>query len=296
MYRLRFVFIMLFTYLVGCAVQQPLIYIPPVQPKITKVVESPRVALVLGGGGARGYAHLGVLKALEEAHIPIDLIVGVSAGSIIGSLYADCPRADIVTYTLMNASYSSFVDLSLRSLNIGPITGSKLQHFLLTNSKARDFKDLKIKFVAVTTDLNTGRTVALEAGPIAPAVNASAALPSIVKPVRMYGETFVDGGVTDPVPVDIAKRYSPKMIIAVNIAAEPRPQVYRSPVGIMSQTMDLMMGSLSKLCAEDADIYIHPKVGPTSLFDLSVKKEMYHQGYTATKKAIPMILRKLKAL
>src|SRR5262245_24353229 len=95
----RLVLLIVCIYLTGCAVQQPLVYIPASKPKVTKIVQSPRVALVLGGGGARGYAHLGVLKALEEAHVPIDVIVGVSAGSIVGALYADCPRADIVTHT-----------------------------------------------------------------------------------------------------------------------------------------------------------------------------------------------------
>ena len=180
----------------------------------------PRVAVILGGGGARGYAELGVLKVLQQAGVPVDLIVGTSIGSIIGALYADNPNANAVDTLLMSAKKNELLHISpLHSLQ-GPFSGKTEQTFMTKHLTARDFSQLKIKFVAVATNLNDGKTIPISTGAIATAVNASSALSPFFHPVTINGMQLIDGGTSDPIPVDIAKTYHPKVIIAVNISED----------------------------------------------------------------------------
>jgi len=175
------------------------------------------VALVLGGGAFHGMAHAGVIKVLEDAGIPIDLIVGTSAGSMVGALYADCPKIDSLVPLIKSTKTKDVFDFSLFRSSEGFVSGKKLQKYLNNNLHVSEIEETTIPFVAVTTDLEKGGSVALKAGPIAPSVNASCAIPGIFEPVKMYGTTFVDGGVLDGIPVDVAKEYNPRVIIAVSI-------------------------------------------------------------------------------
>lgn len=202
----------------GCAEHFPNINIPKSEP-VSKYSANfhPNVVLVLGSGSARGFAHAGALKVLEENHIPIDLIIGTSAGSIIGSLYADNPSANSLQHILLSANEGKVINFSLLNIVHGPINGAGLQNFLVSNMHATSFDQLKIPFVAVATDLQTGKIHLFRSGPIAPAVNASSAAPPYFRPVSIYGREYIDGGIVDPVSVDVAKTYHPKIIIAVRL-------------------------------------------------------------------------------
>lgn len=279
-------------FLTACAESQYAVNVPATPPPVKLQTKSPRVALVLGCGGARGYAHLGILQALKEAHIPVDVIVGASAGSVVAALYADNDDFYHTYNVMMPAGFWDYADM--RSLGYtGVITGYQLENFLLENMHARDFNQLKTPVIIATTEIKTGNTFAIASGPIAPAVLASAAVPGAIKPVTMYGHTLVDGGVADPVPVDLAKKLHPKLIIAVNLiklAANDEPA---SAYGNYELAYDIMWQRLTTLSLQGADIVISPEVGNVGTFDLSKKREMYLAGLEAGRKAIPAIRKAL---
>jgi NTE family protein len=290
-----------FMALAGCATsptptQTPPVVTPIAVPKPVVVPNNtPRVTLVLGGGGARGYAHVGVLKVLQQAGIPVDLVVGSSVGSLVGALYADSANANQVQQILLAAQEHDLVDVSLLHVLSGAGSGQRLQHFMTQHLKAADFKALKIHFIAIATDLRTGNTIQLPHGPIAPAINASCALPPAFQPVNLYGHILVDGGIADPVPVNVARLYKPQVVIAINIAEQLPTEM---PIGILevakrSTLINLMR--YARLSSQNADIVIQPQVGDTGSFDTSHKIALIAAGEAAARRALPQICQLLAA-
>lgn len=279
---------------VGCKSMPASVY-PPINLNQTVNIKKPTIALVLGGGGARGFAHLGVLKALEEAKIPLDLIVGCSMGSLVGSLYAANPNIDHLTNVLMQASYSDYLDFSLGQAMTGPVLGHKLQNFIAKYTQDCLIQQLKIPFIAVATDFKTGQTVTLASGCLSLAVVASCAIPSLVTPIQFANATLVDGGLVDPVPVDIAKQYHPKLTIAVDVSSDPDENLSFTLPNIIHQSITLMTRSLTDYNLLAADIVIRPKVGCASTFNLSEKEKFYQAGLIAGREAIPRIKKYLNS-
>lgn len=279
--------------LTACATARPPIAIPATAPPALSLKSQPRVALVLGGGGARGMAHVGVLKVLQQEQIPVDLIVGTSAGNIVGALYAGNPNAYAVENILMQAGLTDLLDVS-PSLQ-GPVSGNALQNFIVRNVKARYFQQLTIPFISVATDLGTGQTVAISSGPIAPAVNASAALPPVFRPVQLYGHTLIDGGFTDLIPVDIAKRYNPEVTIAVNIIPDIPRTMPTNILGVYDRAYLLSDARFAQFNMEGADVTLHPYVGQAGLFDSADKQPLVRAGEAAARRALPQICALLKA-
>ena len=153
-----------------------------------------KVALVLGGGGSKGLAHLGVLHELEQVGIYPDLIVGCSSGALIGALYADNPNIQRLENLLLNLKRSDLMDFSFLASRFGIVKGNSLEKFLQTHLESKHFKNLKIPLVVVSADLISGELLELGAGPIIPALLASTAVPGVFKPVPYLGRFLVDGG------------------------------------------------------------------------------------------------------
>ena len=278
----------------ACVSMPSEIIIPKHMPPAPKIKKPINVALVLGGGGARCFAHIGVLKVLQHAHIPIDLIVGASAGSVIGSLYADSGNAKHVENILQHAGFWDFADLSALGSLKSIMTGAEFQVFMFHHMQARRFKDLHIPFVAVASDLTTGDVVRLNSGPVIPAVTASAAIPGLLRPVKLYGHTLVDGAMADPVPVDVAKRYHPKIIIAVDVAKSLEKSQPFTAYGIYERAYEISWRRLSQLAEHNADVVIHPNVGAVGTFNLNHKRELIAAGEKAARKALPQIRKLLR--
>lgn len=255
----------------------------------------PRVALVLGGGSARGFAHAGVIRALEANHIPIDLIVGTSAGSIVGALYAGHPSATALENTLLKADRDRVIDFSYWYLMSGPVRGRGLQTFINDNISATDFSRLPIPLMVVATDLATGSAHVFQSGPVAPAVNASSAMSPWFHPVTLYGRTYIDGGFVDPVPVRVAKQFHPKVIIAVSLNYKFDPSI---PVNSPSTFLRGIYFTLSKLndySAAGADVVINPAFGHIDTFEDKHRDKIMRAGELAALNAMPQI-RKLLGL
>lgn len=279
-------------FLTGCA-SPPNIRVPNVPPKPRSIEHQPRVALVLGGGGAKGYAHIGVIKELDKAGVPIDLVVGSSAGALVGSFYADRGRVKDAELPLMNASFWDFIDISYHPWSGGILGGNAWKRFILKNMRASSFKETAIPLVVVTTDLVRGEPYVISSGPISPAVTASLAVPGGIIPLRMYGKVLVDGAMVDPVPVNVAKRYHPKVTVAVNISCELPSKLPVSAFYTYHRAYEISWSQLAKQTQMNADIVIRPSVGQTGTFDLGSRQSMLDEGAKAAKKALPRIKRLL---
>jgi len=289
----------------GCThvpASQQLGIVLPEYPPEKLPVKNIDVALVLGGGGARGFAHVAVLETLEKEGIPIDLIVGTSAGAAVGALYGSFVDAQKVKDLLLNLSKWDILDLSLCSTfrmcydASGPISGYTLEKFFLETIPEAHIEHLKIPFAAVAVDIETGLPFVMKYGPIAPAVHASSAIPPFFAPVKLYGKTLVDGGVSLPVPVSVAKEYNPKLTIAVNISAPAEGGCLKGCVDLSYRSLLISYYVLSNIQAASADIVIHPELRGFGLFDDRSKQEIYQRGQQAAQAAIPSIKEKLSAL
>jgi NTE family protein len=280
--------------LCACAGMQPNIGIPKTMPKPLKLAKQPRVALVLGAGGARGFAHAGAVKILQDAGIPIDLIVGTSVGSFYGALLADSGDATIAGQIMLSTSFWNLADIANVPSLSGLMQGYHYQKFLLHHMQARWFNQLKIPLVVVATDLKTGKECVISSGPIAPAAEASSAIPGAVRPAYLYGHILVDGGMLDPIPVNIAKRYHPKVIIAINISQQLSTYVPYTAVGVYDRAYDISWRQLSRLSAKDADIIIRPQVGAIGTFEVEKKYQLFYEGEVAAYHALPAIKKILR--
>jgi NTE family protein len=276
-------------FLAGCAGSRPDIDIPSKQPPVDQSIGQPQVALVLSGGGVRGFAHVGVIKVLYDAGVPIDLIAGTSAGSIVGALYADQGKIDDVQTDVINVGLSSLLDFNNVPRSDGVFQGYKLQKFLLEHMQAKTFDQLKIPLIVVATDLKTGTPVKLDSGPVAPAVQASAAIPALFDPVSLYGYTLIDGGMSDPVAVDMVQPYHPKMIIAINVAEQLPAAIPSTAEGIYNRAFIISRLNMSRMSATGADVLITPDVGATKVLDIDKKAQLIKAGQDAAQKALPEI-------
>ncbi len=258
------------------------------------------VALVLGGGGARALAHIGVLEVLEENNIPIDLIVGTSAGSVIGALYADNPNAASLKNKMIKLKKGDFLDFSLISLihstysMKGSVNGISTTKFIRDNVSAELFQDFKIPFIAVATDIRTGDAIGLRSGPIGPAILASCAIPGLFTPVTIYDMTLVDGGVSAPLPVQIAKQYKPKIIIAVDISVPVNNKPLNNAFEVVYKSLYITYFHLSQALASQADVLIRPDVMNIGMFDDDRNYELYEAGKEAARAQVKLIKEKLK--
>lgn len=252
-----------------------------------------RVALVLGGGGARGISHVGVLEEFERAGIPIDALVGCSAGSIVGALYADCMDLDTLRRVLEPLAKWDILDINIWRCRYGLVQGNYLDKFLKRNLRSRCFEELHIPFYAVSTDLIAGELVTIGSGPLIPAVRASAAVPFVFCPVILYDRMLVDGGVADPVPVKAARALGADIVVAVDLSELLPKTCPTSLFGIASRSAELKLLLEAEYCVQGADVIIRPELGCLSMFDTDHYDFAYEAGRQAAREAIPEVLRLL---
>ena len=257
-------------------------------PDIRKMTE-PKIALVLSGGSAKGFAHVGVIRVLEQEKIPIHMIIGTSVGSIIGGLYAANPDSFQLEWTAFKIERSDILDFSLVHSKLGPVQGQRLESFIEREAKVKKVEETKIPFFPIATDLNTGETVILEKGSLARAIRASCAIPGIFVPVNFAGRMLVDGGVTNNIACDIAKNKGADIVIAVNLLSNVKNYEIDSVIDIIGQSISIMMFEKNREKVRYADILIEPDVKNVSLFDFSKKKELMEEGIKAARSQIPKI-------
>lgn len=255
------------------------------------VSPTPKIGLVLGGGAARGFAHVGVIRILEQEKIPIDLIVGTSVGSLIGALYADKGSSFDLELIAFKIEKEDIFDYSVFTSTTGPVRGERLEKFIREKVSFENIEDLPIPFAAVATNLNTGEPVVLDRGPVGLAVRASSSIPGVFIPVQMGSQTLVDGGVVNNVPVEVARSMGADLVIAVNIGKDVVNWNTDNIVEITLQAVNIMSNEISAFKMQDADVLIEPTVGSVRMMDFSKKEFTIRAGMAAGREAVPEIRR-----
>jgi len=244
-----------------------------------------KVALVLGAGAAKGFAHIGILKVLEANQVPIHMVVGTSVGSLVGSLYAYGYNPLQVQAIALALEKSDLFDLVLP--DNGFIKGEKLADFVNQKVQNTPLEKLEIPFYAVATDIENGREFVFDKGDTGTAVRASCSIPGVFRPVRIGEQMFVDGGLVSPVAVDAAKKYGGDVIIAVDVlsgVSGPKPE---STIKTLLQSIDIMHAQLSAIQCAQADIVIKPQVDDIGSSDFTKRNEAILEGEKAAMEALP---------
>jgi NTE family protein len=288
--------VILWVMVVSCSRKYMVIDTPDKMPPSRTIDQPIRIAVVLGGGAFRGIAHLGVLKVFEDAKIPIDLIVGTSAGSLVGALYADTPDADSLFPLVNQTTRKDVFDISLFRSKLGYVYGRRLQEYIAKNTHLSNIEQTRIPFIAMASDLIHGQSISMESGLLAAAVNASCAIPEIFVPVKMYGMTLVDGGIFDNVACDVARRKGAKVIIAVDVMADldTLPDL-GSKDKIHARSSMLAIRNLSLERMKDADLVIVPDMKGIPFMSDKFNQKMYNEGLMAAREMLPRIDSLLRA-
>ena len=270
--------------LAGCATPRP-----EVTPK--PAVAKPKIGLALGGGAARGFAHIGVVKMLEAHGIVPDYIVGTSAGAVVGALYAAGHDAFAMQKIGQQLDEKIFADWTLGGR--GLLKGEALQDFINQQVGKRPLEKLNKPFAAVATDLNNGERVVFRTGDTGLAVRASAAVPGVFQPAQFRGHHYVDGGLTSPVPVQAAREMGADIVIAVDISARPEGQPVDSLTAIIWQTTTIMGGMIGANELKGADVVIRPKLPYVKSWDFTARNDAMLEGERAALAALPTLRQKL---
>jgi NTE family protein len=296
MTRLLLVFLFPTVLLVtGCAT---VVTPPPAQPAAQpQPVHRVKIGLALGGGAARGFAHIGVIKVLEAQGIMPDIVVGTSAGSLVGALYAAGHNGFALHKLALQMDEAAISDWSVPFFAsvTGVLKGEALESYVNRAVNNTPLEKLKVPFGAVATDINSGAPILFRRGNVGAAVRASSAVPGLFQAVAIGGKSYVDGGLVAPVPVRFAQEMGAEFVIAVNISAQPEGQSASSTLDVLLQTFAIMGQSINRYELQQADVVIQPRLDSMKGNDFSGRNSAILAGEKAAFEALGEIKRKLAA-
>ena len=267
--------------------------LPPQQPRAEPLAVAPRIGLALGGGAARGFAHVGVIMVLEQAGILPEFVTGTSAGAVVGAIYAAGYRSPDLLRIAGQLAEADVRDFALPDR--GFVRGERLQAFVNRAVQDRPIEKLNIRFAAVATDLQSGEGVIYRRGDTGLAVRASSAVPGVFRPVSIGDRQMVDGGLTHPIPVRAARALGAELVIAVDISSQPQFARLGDSIDILLQTFTIMGRGLGAAELAEADVVIRPAIGQLRPTDFDSRKLAIAQGQRAAKEALPEIRRRIEA-
>jgi len=272
----------------------PPVVAPPTEPPVPRPPpKPPRIGLALGGGAARGFAHIGVIQVLEESGIRPDLVVGTSAGSLVAALYASGKGGAALGRLADSMDESAFTDWSFPGR--GLIRGEALARYVRENTGNRTIEKLPLPLGIVATDLDSGAPILFQRGDPGVAVRASSAVPAVFQPVRIGTHEYVDGGLVSPVPVRFARQMGAEIVIAVDISAVPDGNATGDPMRMLLQTFAIMGRSINGFELRDADVVLSPKLPGVSSADFASRKKSILAGREAALAALPALRAKIAA-
>ena len=262
-----------------------------VEPPPAVQVPEPRIALVLGGGAARGFAHIGVIRVLEQERVPLAQIVGTSVGSLIGAIYASDRDSFDLEWTAFQLQQDDLFDFRIANavLGMGYAKGEKLEAFVRARVKQENLEQLQLPFAAVATDLNWGERVVLDRGSVARAVRASSAIPGIFEPVQHQGKLLVDGGVVDNIPIEVARARGADLVVAVDIGEKVGNTNIHSMLDVLMQSTNIMFAVNTSFRRQGADVLVQPDVAGVGMLDFTQKKRCMQAGIAAMREALPRL-------
>ncbi len=286
--QVRYLFLFsVWLFLVACTTTSTSINTTPI-----KAVK-PKIGLALGGGAARGFAHVGVIQVLEEAGIKPDLVVGTSAGSVVAALYASGKTGPQLFHVAQTMEESAFTDWMLPGFNRGVIKGEALAKYINAQVGGTPIEKMAIPLGVVATDLHSGEPVLFRRGDTGTAVRASSAVPAVFQPVSIAGHEYVDGGLVSPVPVRFAKAMGADFVIAVDISSDPVGNSANSSTQILLQTFAIMGKSINSFEMKTADVAVRPILPGVGSADFASRAKSIQAGRVAMLAALPQLKAKL---
>jgi NTE family protein len=272
---------------VSTAVEQPApVPAPPPRP--------PRIGLALGGGAARGFAHIGVIQVLEEQGIRPDLVVGTSAGSLVAAMYASGKSGVEMGSLAQTMDESALTDWSFPGR--GLIRGEALARYARSQAGGLAIEQMKLPLGIVATDLADGQPILFQRGDVGTAVRASSAVPAVFQPVRIGARAYVDGGLVSPVPVRFARQMGAEMVIAVDISSPPDGNATGDAMHMLLQTFAIMGRSINRLELKDADVVMRPTLLGVSSADFTARLKAIQAGRDAALAVLPALRQRLAVL
>lgn len=272
----------------------PAVSTPPPGPAVTvpgpaapPVLRPPRIGLALGGGAARGFAHIGVIQVLEEAGIRPDLVAGTSAGSLVAALYASGMSGRQLATLADNMDEAAITDWAFPGR--GLIRGEQLARFVREHTAGLQIEAMKLPLGIVATDFDSGAGVLFQRGDPGAAVRASSAVPAVFQPVRIGTREYVDGGLVAPVPVRYARQMGAELVLAVDISAAPDGNPTTDPVRMLLQTFAIMGRSINQFELKEADMVLRPRLVGISAASFSTRRQAIAAGREAALAQLPAL-------
>jgi NTE family protein len=277
-------------FLVGCASAPE----PTARPEMSPVVPAvpkkpPKIGLVLGGGAARGFAHVGVIQVLEEAGVRPSLVVGTSAGSLVAALYASGKTGAQLQQLAEAMEEATFADWTLPIFSRGMLRGEALARYVNAQVNGRLIENMTLPLGIVATDLHSGQGVLFQRGDTATAVRASSAVPALFQPVKIAGREYVDGGLVSPVPVRYAHQMGAELVIAVDISSAPEGNAAGDALQILLQTFSIMGKSINSFELRDADVVVRPLLAGVASADFGARRRAIQAGRVAMQALLPQL-------
>lgn len=275
--------------LAGCASAppQPPVSVtqPVVQPPAPK--PAPRIGLALGGGAARGFAHVGVIQVLEEAGLRPSMVAGTSAGSLVAAIYASGRSGAQLQRIAEDMEEASLTDWTLPLFRRGVLRGDAIARYVNQQVGMRPIEAMDITLGIVATDLHSGESIVFRRGDTGLAVRASSAIPALFQPVRIGGRDYVDGGLVAPVPVRFVRDMGAEFVIAVDISSPPQSDGADGMLQVLMQTFSIMGKSISALELRGADLVVRPVLQDVGSTDFAARKRSIEAGRVAMLAALP---------
>ncbi len=250
----------------------------------------PKIGLALGSGGSKGFAHIGIIKVLEKNNIPIDFIAGTSIGAMVGGFYAAGLGVEKIEEIALGTDWRRMISLVDPHFKHGLVSGEKVKTFIQNHIGGKEFKDCRIPFVAVATDLKTGEIVTLDKGEMAPAIRASISVPLAFKPVELEGRVLVDGGLSSPVPVEVVRNMGADIVIAVNLDKHYSNENWKPGwYDIAYDSLDILRHHLALQNVMGADITINIDAGKTYWYQFINGQDKIQIGEKAAQRILPKL-------
>ena len=247
----------------------------------------PKIGLALGSGGARGFAHIGLLKVLKREGIEVDYIAGSSMGALIGCFYASGSDLELLQKVSLQFKRKYFMDLTVPKL--GFVAGKRIEEYIRLFTKNQNLEDLSIPLAVVATDIEKGSRVIFTKGPVYEAVRASISIPGVFVPKRINGQLLVDGGVVDRVPVSVVKEMGADIVIASDVSATKGDTDIQSIYDVIFKSLDILQMEIVKMKGIDADVMIQPPVESYSSRAFTNIQEIIMIGEQEAQKRLPEI-------
>ena len=263
----------------------------PVQPERRQA----RIGLALGGGAARGFAHVGVIQVLEEAGLHPQLVAGTSAGSLVAALYASGKTSQELRRVAETMEEAEITDWMLPILNRGALRGEALAKYVNTQVGGKSIEQMKIPLGIVATDLRNGEVVTFRRGNTGSAVRASSAVPAVFQPVRIGEREYVDGGLVAPVPVKQAREMGANFVIAVDISSDPEGSQTGDTFQILMQTFTIMGKSINTLALREAEFVVRPSLSGVKSADFGARRRSIEAGRSAMLAMLPQLRTRIAA-